>query len=262
MLTGIYRATMAMTAEMQIQDTISHNLANADTTAYKRKIPVFHDMLADSASRTAAGSSAAAAAGGQVAPAPIAVDGDTAYVLQSISTPSSRADYSPGQSRHTGESFDLCLEGPGFFTLQKPDGTTVYTRAGNFRSDADGELSSIQGYKVLGQNLRPISVLGGDFSVTPEGDVVVDGQVRGTLHVSDITDPDAATEVPGGLVSVNAVPSAATQVRQGYLEASNVNAVQEMVRMIASLRAYEAAQKAISSADALLAKAVNDVGHV
>lgn len=251
MLTGIYRAAMGLKAELAVQDTISNNLANAATAGFKRKIPVFADSLAQASQPAAVG------------PAPITVADGVAYVTTSVTSFASPVDRSQGQARLTGQEYDFAIEGAGFFTLEGPGGDRIYTRAGSFHADADGDLASAQGYKVLGDQQRPISVSGSDLFVSERGDVTVDGQLRGTLLLTDLSRPDMAEQVDGGFISaLPGTQSANSRVRQGYLESSNVNSVEEMVAMISCLRAYEAGQKAIASADAILGKAVNEVGRL
>ncbi len=266
MLNGIYRAAMGMVAEMNIQDTLANNIANAATVAYKRKIPVFEAMVsagARPAAPKAVGSSRTTTPG-SLAPAPVTIAGNIAYVDpgQSWMHAGSKTDQSQGGTRYTGEKLDIALEGDGLFTLETPEGGQVYTRAGSFRMAEDGTLVSHQGYKVMGEQ-GPINVSGKSFDITPDGEVNVDGQLRGRLLISQFTSPETAEEIDGGVFrGGTTAQSSGTRVKQGYLETSNVNVVEEMVAMISCLRAYEAGQRAIASADSILGKAVNEVGRL
>lgn len=258
MLNGIYRAAMGMRAELDIQDTLANNIANAGTVAFKRRIPTFADVL----SGAAASGAPPARAPETLGPAPVTISGGRASVTLSYSRAESSFDQAPGEVRHTGQDLDMAIMGEGYFTLQDASGKPLYTRAGNFVLDADGDLADSQGYKVMGEQ-GPIQIGEGAVSVSPEGDVSVDGQLRGRLLISTISNLDAAEELDGGAFrSTSATPALSASVKQGFLEQSNVNAVEEMVAMIASLRAYEAAQRAVMAGDSLLGKAVNEVGRV
>jgi len=258
MLTGIYRATMGMRAGLAVQDVIANNLANVSTAGYKRRIPVYEDIAA-----AALQPGAPAAPPGPLPPAGLIIRDGVAEVTLSATGVAAPTDRSQGEARYTGQKMDLCIQGPGFFVLEGPAGQRIYTRSGHFFRGADGDLTSVEGLRVLDDRGRPINVDGDDITVTEEGDVAVDGEVRGRLLVADLPAGGAAQPVDGGFVSEQPpLPAAGYIVRQGYLETSNVNPVQEMVAMISCMRAYEAAQRAISAADAVLGKAVNEVGRL
>lgn len=267
MLNGIYRAAMGMRSQMEIQDTIAHNMANVDTTAYKRRVPFANElateMMGPQVPATPAVSQAIPGAFGTLAPAPVSFAGDVAYVANTYNKSAKGTDVTIGSSRFTGGTLDVYLETEGFFTLQSPEGGRAFTRNGGFTRDVDGDLATANGMKVLGDDGGPINVDGEEIVIFPGGQVVVDGQDRGTLLISQIASLDNAYETEGGYYqSPVSTPVEGAQMRQGYLENSNVNAVEEMVAMITSLRAYEMAQKAVQSSDNLLSKAVNDVGRV
>ncbi|MCC6484792.1 MAG: flagellar hook-basal body protein [Armatimonadetes bacterium] len=263
MLNGIYRAAMGMRGELDIQDTLANNIANAGTVAFKRHIPTFADVMAGGPPPTGRPATVPqAAAGVSLRPAGVTIVDNRAYVSLSYNRAEANFDPAPGEVRHTGQDLDMALTGDGYFTLQTASGQQLYTRAGDFVLDADQDLATSQGYKVLGEQ-GAIHIGQGAVSVSAEGDVSVDGEVRGRLLISELSNLDQAEELDGGTFrSRSAVPASAVSVRQGFLEQSNVNAVEEMVAMIASLRAYEAAQRAVMAGDSLLGKAVNDVGRV
>jgi len=254
MLDGIYRAAMGMRGQLEIQDTLANNLANGSTVAFKRHIPVFQDTIAKAEAQTGANGT------GSLAPAPVSISNGVAYTAVSNISP---RDTSEGSLKQTGDPLDLALDGGGYFTLQAADGSRVYSRAGAFQKGIDGALVNAQGLKVLDDQGNPIDITGKDVSVTVEGDIVVDKQTRGRLLITQLGDAGEAEELDGGLFrSSKAAAASGYQVRQGVLEESNVNVVEEMVSMISALRAYEAAQKAITSADSTLQKAANEVGRV
>ncbi len=259
MLTGIYRATMGMRAGLAVQDVIANNLANVSTAGYKRRIPVYEDIAASALQAGAAPQTPPA----PVRPAELIIRDGVAEVTLSVTGAGAPTDRSQGEARYTGQKMDLCLQGPGFFVLEGPGGQRIYTRSGHFYRGPDGDLTSIQGYRVLDDRERPINVDGGEITVTEEGDVAVDGELRGRLLVADVSTGQALEPVGGGFISQQPhLPASGYIIRQGYLETSNVNPVQEMVAMISCMRAYEAAQRAIAAADAALGKAVNEVGRL
>ncbi|BCW98833.1 MAG: flagellar basal-body rod protein FlgF [Armatimonadota bacterium] len=259
MLTGIYRATMGMRAGLAVQDVIAHNLANVSTAGYKRRIPVYEDIAAAALQSEAPPRTPPA----PVRPAELIIRDGVAEVTLSATGVAAPTDRSQGEARYTGQKMDLCIQGPGFFVLEGPGGQRIYTRSGHFYRGPDGDLTSLQGFRVLDDRERPINVDGGEITVTEEGDVAVDGQIRGRLLIADLASGEGMQPVEGGFISQGPpVPASGYVVRQGYLETSNVNPVQEMVAMISCMRAYEAAQRAISAADAALGKAVNEVGRL
>ena len=267
MLNAIYRAAMGMRSQMEIQDTIAHNLANVDTTAFKRRVPFAKELATEimgpQVPATPAFSQTSPGAFGTLAPAPVSFSGDVAYVANTYNKSAKGTDVTIGSSRFTGGKLDVYLESEGFYTLQTPEGTRAFTRNGSFTRDVDGDLATSKGMKVLADNGGPINIDGDEIIIFPGGQVVVDGEDRGSLLISQIGAMDNAFEMEGGYYqSAVSVPVEDAKMRQGYLENSNVNAVEEMVAMITSLRAYEMAQKAIQSSDGMLNKAVNEVGRV
>jgi len=255
MLNGMYRAAMGMTAELNMQDTLANNIANAGATAFKRKIPVFSDMLANAGKQPAA-------APGAGATAPASTDGLTTNTYSSYGSSDSTFDKTPGELHNTGRDLDLAIQGDAYFTIQGADGNPEYTRSGDFDLDANGVLVTKQGIPVLSEQ-GSITLGPGRITFSQTGDIFEDGISKGTLLISSLGSMDGVEESDGGVFrSADAQPATGFKVEQGYLEQSNVNTVQEMVAMISSLRAYEAAQKVISSGDAILGKAVNDIGRV
>jgi flagellar basal-body rod protein FlgG len=221
---------MGMRAGLAVQDVIANNLANVSTAGYKRRIPVYEDIAAAALQGEAPPRTPPA----PVRPAELIIRDGVAEVTLSATGVAAPTDRS--------------LEGPG--------GQRIYTRSGHFYRGPDGDLTSLQGFRVLDDRERPINVDGGEITVTEEGDVAVDGQIRGRLLIADLVPGEGMQPVEGGFISQRPpVPASGYVVRQGYLETSNVNPVQEMVAMISCMRAYEAAQRAISAADAALGEA-------
>ena len=243
MIRGITLASMGMSSLMDKQDQIANNLANINTTGFKQSglfMKSFQKSLTDDLNRPDAI--------GEIRP-------DEVHI-----------DFSEGAMNKTGSPLDLTIKGTGFFTVMTPQGVE-YTRNGNFSLDADGFLVTGDGSKVLGAD-GPISV---DrryaVSVNEKGEVVQQGQVRGTLRITDFdkpynlqrtgesrfrpVDPRDAGQRSTGYV-----------VREGFLETSNVSVVRNMVEMISTYRNYESDQRAILAQDQTLELAVTQVGRV
>jgi len=243
---GLYSSANGLLVHATMSDVVAGNLAGLSVPAYRREavsIASFEWALEHAAAPTLSA--------GPSGPARVLV-------------PSSRIVLKPGPVRHTGAPLDLALEGPGYFCVQTAAGE-VYTRAGAFRLDAAGRLTTAAGDPVLGQ-AGPVQVAGGEVVMAENGDVVVDGARVDRLRLVDFP-PGAEVERLGGLLlrprgGAQTLPAAATQVRQGYLEEANVEAVSEMVALISALRAFEASQRALQASDRTLDRAINDIARV
>jgi flagellar basal-body rod protein FlgG len=258
LIRGIYTAASGMMAQEAKQSTISNNLANVSTPGFKRDIAVgesFSDMVSG------------------LARSPLGRLGMTTAITAVYS------DHSAGSTVDTGNPFDLAIEGDGMFAVETDAGVR-YTRAGNFRLDAESYLVTQDGHRVLGTT-GPIWVpVGGLMVVRHDGTVYSGGEERGRLAIMVSTADDEPAsrwlakaggglfvERPGeagapGMADMDLAQPDQVRVVQGALESSNVNVVREMVDMLTGFRTYEAVQRALLSHDALLDKAVNDVGRV
>jgi flagellar basal-body rod protein FlgG len=246
---------------LEAQDTrmrvIAHNLANIGTTGFKRDRADFETLSYDDA-RVAGQRS-----GGETAYA-IGLNLGTGVAVQGTTRIETQ-----GTLATTGNSLDLALDGDGFFRIELPGGQTAYTRAGNFTRSAEGELVTAQGYA-----LQPgITVPAGaqSIAVGPDGTVtaIIDGQAEpaelGQITVASFVNPAGLQATGGNLLLETAASGAAEegvagiegrgQIRQGMLESSNVNVVEELVEMIATQRAYEINSKMISAVDEMLRNA-------
>jgi flagellar basal-body rod protein FlgF len=225
---GLYIAASGMMAEQIRQDQIANDLANAATPGYKADRTAqreFGDLLL---TNRATG----ATVGSQ----------STAVQVDRIET-----DFTPKPSRDTGEPLDFAIAGEGFFGVRTAQGVR-YTRNGQFTVSPQGLLVTAQGDQVLGRNGRTVQV-GADGRVDPR-----------TLEVVRLDNP---RKEGTNLVSGTPAGTAGTgQVRAGALEASGSDAARSMVDMIASLRAFEAGQRVITTIDETLAKAATQVGSV
>jgi flagellar basal-body rod protein FlgG len=243
MNSGIYGAISGNMAMMKQLDVLAHNLANVNTPGFKKDTISFESVLA-----------ASPLLGNEVSE-------DSPLLIQEKYA----IDYSPGQIKVTSNTFDIALDGDGFFTINTPQGK-AYTRQGNFRLDANSKLVTADGYEVLGGG-GPIVINGSSVTFDEKGKILVEGQESGSIDVVDFPKPYDLKKVGSALFMPNdpgATPQAArdTRVKQGYLEGSNVISIEEMVRMIETTRSSESCQKMIQNYDQMTGKAVNELGKV
>lgn len=254
---GVYAATSASLAQERAMDIISNNLANMNTHGYKADRMVFEAYMQDASSGAQA---PVAPTPGQVAAGTILNrTGDTAYMIGS----QSYTDFTQGSLQATKNDFDLAINGDGFFSVKTPDGER-FTRGGAFKVDAEGNLVTANGQSLLDESGKPIEAGGGSFAVQVDGTVIRDGETVAKLKVTDFPNRLELKKNGNGLfepaAGVKGVPSAA-EVKQGFLETSNINPVVEMTRMITALRTYEAFQKTIHSQDDMTQRLINDVAR-
>jgi len=240
MIKGIAISVQGLEAMVLQQSIIANNLANTNTVGFKGDallLNSFRSILSNKLGVT----------GGA-----LRVDGVAMKAGQ-------------GALKPTGGKFDVALQGDGFFAIDTPDGTR-YTRGGNFTVDSSGGMVTQDGYPVLGEN-GPIRIDGNAVEITEQGDIMVDGKKANTIKVVDFSKPYQLKKTGKNLLDVAsadvqpAEKPAQTAVVQGFLESSSVSVIQEMVKMIEGLRAFELNQKAILTQDELTNKAVNDVGR-
>ncbi len=219
MIRGLYAAASGMVAQMARQDVYAGNLANANSVGHRRGQVVlssFEDNLA-----------AAATGGAKAVPAAL--------------------DQSQGLLTTTGRNLDLAIDGPGFFTLQTPQGL-AYTRDGRFRLAADNRLMTAAGYPVLTES-GPVTLPSADFTITESGEIHSQGRALGCLRLTNLANPNPSG---AGLYTGRPSPSSTSLVKQGALEQSNVNAIREMGRMMNGYRLYEANASALRYQDETL----------
>ena len=250
MIRGWYTAASGMNAQQKQLDVIAQNLANADTTSYKRDVAT-HKNFPELLIRR------------------LNDDGV-------VKNPFGSSDIAPIIGKQTNAASDLALEGKGFFCVETPYGER-YTRNGNFTVGVEGYLMTKEGYPVLGENGR-IFLQDKEYKVNQNGEV----------YARPMTEPDSDATLTDRLKIVTfendrylkkrgssfyldtpvSGPAIAAEggdrpvVVQGFVEASNIKVVNEMVRMIEVNRAYEANQKTIQSEDTMMSKLWNEVAKV
>lgn len=260
MVRALFTAWTGMRNEQRRMDVVTNNMANADTTGFK-KIDVtaqsFDRQLAVKINDATEGLDVIRGIGGMTLGVKI---GETYF------------DMSPGNFRETGSQYNFALSDRGFFTISTTDkgGTEHirYTRDGDFTITREGFLVTKDGDFVLGDGGNRIQIPGGntvEINVNELGEIYVGENYVSTLQIVDFDNYDALSSYGENMyepvAGANIIASNAT-VTQGYIEMSNVNMVTEMVDLIAITRAYETNQKMIQTVDRTLDKAANEIGRV
>lgn len=234
---SIYVLSSGMLLQQRALDNITNNLANVNTNGFKRDLLLASSWLTPyNQDRT---DNTEDPANNFVYP-----------IMERI-----YIDLSQGSIKQTGNPLDLAIEGEGFFSVT--NGTeTFYTRDGNFRIDNEGYLVNAQGLRVLTENNEPIRI-NGEFSVSPDGMVVVGGAQVGRLGVFNLDNPQKL-----GNTLFTGVPTQAQGYRilQGALESSNVSPIVEMVKLIQTHRAHEVYSNLVRTLDDIQGKA-NNIGR-
>lgn len=245
---GVYQGASALTSLERWQQVVAQNIASASVPGYKQQT--------------------IQARGIAMAASPDRTNTDfPSYLKHSMLAAESGIDFSAGPSRETGDAYDFAIEGDAFFQAERPDGSTLYTRDGEFHVNDDGVLVTKLGYPVRGQGgYIQLTPNGGPLQSDPEGRLSQNGGQIGRFALARIENLATLERSAGGFVARDGVGNPAeavgdeARVRQGYLEGSNVSAVTEMVRLIELSRAYEANQKAITTQDEQMSRANQSLG--
>ena len=262
---GLYTAGTGMITESKRTDTLANNLANANTTGFKRDEAIsreFEPMLIkrinDGINKNDVTSFKQFHVGDQY---PVVGTLGLGSYIDEIAT-----EHSQGAFETTGNPLDLAISGNGYFAIQTENGVR-YTRDGNFYKSANGQIQTVNGQMVLGRNGRGITIPQDTVSIMvgTQGEIYADGQQIGQLQFVQFDNRRAVLKQGNNLYypQEGAQPQPATgEIQQGLLERSNTNVVSEMVELINNYRLYEAGSKAVTTQDAMLDKSVNDVGRL
>ena len=259
MIRALFTAATGMAAQQLSIDTVANNLANVNTTGFKRSRVDFQDLLYQTPRMPGAPT-----AQGTEAPTGIQVG-------SGVRPASTQRIFSQGDFQQTDNPLDLVIEGDGFFQVLRPDGTTAYTRAGSFRKDATGKVVNPDGYPIQPDITIPQQAVSihictdGVVNVTLAGSNTA--QQVGTIELARFANPAGLNAIGRNLylptaASGNPIAGAPGSqgfgtLSQGFIEMSNVKVVDEMVNLIIGQRAYEAGSKAVQSADEMLQQANN-----
>ena len=257
MLRAFSTAATGMAAQQMIVDTIVNNLANVNTTGFKRSQVDFQDLvymkLAEPGHETAAG-----------------VNAPTGFEIGSGVRPASTLKvFTAGEPDSTERGLDLFIQGDGFFQVRLPNGDVRYTRDGSFRLNAERKLVTASGYELepaitIPADERTINI-GGDGTVSVFVGNSNAGVNAGTIQLVRFANPSGLTSEGNNLLAETAASGTASQgtagenglglIRSGFLERSNVQIVTELVNLIRAQRAYEINSRAIKAGDEMLTTA-------
>ena len=259
MIKSLNTAATGMLAQQSNMDVIANNIANVNTTGFKKGRAEFEDLIYHNLK-----------------------DPGQASGLQSVSptgvqtglgvrTAAVQKDFSMGQVLITKNPLDLHIEGPGFFQVQTTDGEIAYTRDGAFKKDANGRLADKNGNLLVPNITVPPNASG--IEINPSGQVSAligqdsEPQAVGQIDIANFINPAGLKNVGKNLYVTTVASGPATNLTpgtdgvgylaQGELESSNVNIVDEMINMIAAQRAYETNSKVVQTADQMLQTANN-----
>jgi flagellar basal-body rod protein FlgG len=248
-------AATGMTAQALNVEVIAHNVANINTTSFKRSRAEFVDLLYQT--QLAAGTPAAG--GVEVIP-------EGARVGLGVRAAAIRNLHQQGALAQTGNSLDLAMMGRGFFRVTGPEGETLYTRAAAFNKDATGRIVTAEGYLVQPQMSVPPEATA--ITVNERGEVYatipneIEPRLLGQLSVASFVNEVGLEPLGGNLWRETSASGAAVvgipgenglgRIKQGYLESSNVDPVKEITELISAQRAYEMNSKIIQASDDMM----------
>ncbi len=254
---GLYTAALGMTTQMNKMDIVSNNIANVNTTGYKKDEVVTRSFDEELMTR-------------------LYNDNDLYYDNKNIGTMNMGVtvdniytNFSTGSLESTGADLDFALNGDGFFTVESydNDGNKLerFTRDGKFKISEDAKLVTSNGLYVLDENGDSIDVGNATtISVNDGGQIFSNEGIIATLGITSFENNEFLRKEGNNLYyaesGANKIESNAT-LMQGYTESSNVNTVSEMVEMITVSRAYEANQKVITNYDTIMGKAATEIAR-
>ena len=251
MVKGLYTTYTGLVNSQHRMDIVSNNLANSTTTGYKKEgctTQSFDSVYGIKVKDLTVGH----------------LNQNIGELSLGAKIGETYTDWEQGSFKNTGSQYDFALAGDGFFSIsftnKNGEESTMYTRDGNFQINADGYLVTKDGDYVLGES-GPIQLPTdiNSLSVQPIGEIYADGQYIDTFAITDFEDYNYLEKYGENLyrtVDGAAEKDSTATVNQGYLEASNINVVSEMVEMINIAREFESNQKVMNTIDEMLGKMV------
>jgi flagellar basal body rod protein FlgG len=245
---GIYQSAASLSALEQWQNAVAQNISSGQVTGYRERTVNFSVQNA-----------------GEIVLDKSGQPGSDANQQASFPVATNAVNFLAGKTEPTGQPLDLAIQSKGFFQVQLPDGTTAYTRNGQFTTRNDGTLVTTGNMPVLSESGTNIVLQrqGGTITINPDG-VISEGSAQvGRLGIVQFSNPQSLTPISGGVFTASNTtpePVQKPEVLQGYTEASNVSPLHEMVDMVQISRAYEANQKIITNADQQMQKTMEALG--
>ena len=254
MLRALRTAALGMSAQQSGVDNIANNLANANTTGYKRSSIVFHDLLYQTIQAAGQGE-----AQGTARPATLQM-GHGAAAIATV------RNFTQGSLADTSNPLDIAINGDGFLQVQMPDGTIGYTRDGSLTRSSEGELVTQSGLAVEPSLTIPPEAV--EIHISQDGmvSVRIQGEPEmvqvGQFELARFSNPGGLNPLGGNLFAVTEASGEPTigtpgtdglgTTMQGYVESANVDVVQEMVNLITAQRAYEINSKMITTSEEMM----------
>ncbi len=257
MIRGLYTAASGMIVQQKRQENVSNNIANIETPSFKKQTLLVSAREASEIYKES---------GGKKIPIGNMQLGQRVVGVET--------DFSQGLLRETGRPEDLAIDGEGYFKTRLVSGETAYTRNGSLNIDSEGFMLNSDGFPICGSKteggqLEPIQIETGSFSIDSEGNIVdSEGKRLWKISLVDISDTLLLKESANGVYTLqgggedNEIETQNARIVSGMQEASNVNALDEMVKMMEISRSFESNQRIIQSIDETLDKAVNEIGKL
>ena len=256
MINSLWIAKTGMEAQQTQLDVISHNLANVSTTGYKRANAVFEDLIYQNLRQVGANST-------EQNQLPTGL-----HLGLGVRTVATTRNFAQGSLQSSGNTLDVAINGNGFFQINQTDGSIGYTRDGSFQVDSQGRLVTAAGLTVASGVTIPVNAQSVTISTDGSVSVMVPGntapQPAGNIALANFINPaglepkgdNLYAETPASGQPTSGTPGVSGMgvVKQGFVETSNVNVVQELVTMIQTQRAYEMNSKAVQTSDQMLQK--------
>lgn len=254
MIESLYVGATGMHSQQTNLDVIANNIANVNTSGYKKSKINFEDLMYRHMASTNAISG------------PI---GKNEYIGVGSAIASTSKVHAQGEVKNTGNRFDMAIQGVGFFEVNLPDGSYAYTRNGSFQLNEEGYLTNSDGYALTAKVQIPSDA--SDITIQKDGKVfaVVSGEARpievGQIELANVINPSAMTPLGDNLYTPtldsgevfysNPAENGMGTLAQGFLEGSNVELIDELLNMILAQRAYEVNSRVVQASDEMLSLA-------
>ena len=253
MIRGLYTSATGMVTQAKLLDTISNNLANADSTGFKKDTLVVSSFKEELTKRIENNNNQ-----------------DIGGMKMGVYADQTYTNFQQGSLRQTGNKLDFAVKGNGFFTVETKDAngnkTERLTRNGSFTLNENQQLVTQEGDSVIDENGGYIYIPDRDvYILDNDGKLFFNNEQIAKLKVVNVENPDTLRKMGNSMFSTTTDTKITTfdaEVMQGYTEASNVNTIKEMVDMINVTRNYETNQRLVQIHDQLLSKSVNEIGRV
>lgn len=238
---GLYNAAAALRTNDRWQELIAENLASSSIPGYRKQELSFEAVRAG-----------ATAQAGNPPPTFALARGEKVV------------NFTPGEMKFTGAPTDVAIDGKAFFEVQLPNGSTAYTRDGEFQISGQGQLVTKQGFAVLSDG-GPIQIdleRPEAISIASTGEISQGNDLKGRLKLTEFADPQLLTQISGGLFlasnpAIVSGPSQDSTVRQGWQEGANTSVVGEMASLLLAMRTFEANQRIVQLHDERISKSIN-----